>query len=78
MLSISFFRRTKRPYAKRLSPELCRRAMLSVRVQDRARTALLHLAKERGMSASEYMSLLLNEHLNYVTRQRESFRGLVR
>jgi predicted HicB family RNase H-like nuclease len=55
--------RSTRPYAKRLPPELVRRAMLSVRVHENARRSVKILAQERRMSVSEYVCRLLNDHL---------------
>ena len=62
--------RPKRPYALRLPPELCRRAQLSVRVHENARSAVFRLASRRGMSASEYVARLLNDHLRFVAQAR--------
>jgi hypothetical protein len=72
MFSLNPFRRTTRPYAKRLPPELVRRAMLSVRVHENARRTVGALAQQRGMSVSEYVCRLLNDHLNAVHRQRRA------
>ena len=55
--------RVTRPYATRLPPDLVRRAMLSVRVHESARRAVDALARQRGMSVSEYVCRLLNDHL---------------
>lgn len=66
MLPFDPFRRPKRFYAKRLPPELVRRAMLSVRVHESARSAVLNLARQRDMSSSEYVARLLNDHLRLV------------
>jgi len=62
----SIFRRTARPYAKRLPRELVRRAQLSIRVHEKARYAIVALAASRGMSASEYVCRVLNDHLSQV------------
>jgi len=72
MFSLNPFRRPTRPYAKRLPPELVRRAMLSVRVHENARRTVGALAQQRGMSVSEYVCRLLNDHLNAVQRQRSA------
>lgn len=64
--------RPKRPYAHRLPPEDCRRAQLSVRVHENARSAVFSLASRRGMSASEYVARLLNDHLQVVAQGRRS------
>lgn len=61
-----FRRPPKRLYAKRLPPELVRRAMLSVRVNEHTRRDIVALAHARGMSASEYVARLLNDHLDTV------------
>ena len=61
---------SRRPYALRLPPHLCRRAMLSIRVHDQVQGSVRALARERGMSVSEYMARLLNDHLAYVSRTR--------
>lgn len=65
-------RLNRRPYAKRSPPDLCRRASLSIRVHARARGTIRALACERGMSVSEYVARLLNDHLSYVYRVRGS------
>ena len=44
--------------------------MLSVRVLEQARRNVRALALERGMSVSEYVARLLNDHLAYVARVR--------
>ena len=72
MFSPSTFRRATRPYAKRLPPVLVRRAMLSVRVHENARRSVSKLAQQRGMSVSEYVCRLLNDHLREAARQRAS------
>ena len=63
-------RRTKRPYAARLPEPYSRRTMLCLRVSAMSRVAVQRLASERSMSASEYLSRLVNEHLNGVYRVR--------
>lgn len=63
---------SRRPYALRLPSHLCRRAMLSIRVHDQVQGSVRALASERGMSVSEYMARLLNDHLAYVSRTRGS------
>lgn len=72
MFSLNPFRRPTRPYAKRLPPALVRRAMLSVRVHENARRTVGTLARQRGMSVSEYVCRLLNDHLNAVQHQRSA------
>ena len=59
-----------RPYAKRLPPHLRRRVMLSARVSDRSRNAVLALARRSHMSPSEYVARLINAHLNALLSQR--------
>lgn len=65
-----FRREPPRPYARRFPSGLPRLAMLCARVHVDARQALRNLAKERGMSASEYVARMLNDHLSHVSRQR--------
>ena len=60
----------RRPYAKRLPTELCRRSLLSIRVREQTRSTVRALAYERMMSVSEYMARLLTDHLDYVLRTR--------
>lgn len=62
--------KARRPYALRLPPHLCRRSMLSLRVHDKARGTVCALAHERGMSVSEYLARLLNDHIANVSRTR--------
>lgn len=62
--------RAKRHYARRQSKEFCRRAILSVRVQEIARRTIRALASERGMSPSEYVARLLNDHLAQISHAR--------
>jgi len=57
-------------YAKRLPPELVRRAMLSVRVHENAHRSVSNLAHQRGMSVSEYVCRLVNDHLREVAQRR--------
>lgn len=61
-----FRRRDPRPYSNRLPPKLARRAMLSVRIHEAARRSFNDLAEQRGMSVSEYVWRVLNEHLRLV------------
>lgn len=68
MFPMNFFRRCPRPYAKRLPPKLARRAMLSIRVQEVARQTFADLAVQQGMSVSEYVYLVLNDHLRNLER----------
>lgn len=58
----------KRPYARRLPPEFRRRAMLSIRVQESVRHLIKSLAARRGMSASEYVARLIQDHLTHTLR----------
>ena len=44
--------------------------MLCARVHDGAKRAVTFLAKERGMTTSEYIARLVNDHLTQVTRSR--------
>ena len=67
---LKIFRRETRPYTRRTPPNLTRRAMLCARVHVDARQAVRTLAAERGMSTSEYVARLLNDHLSYVARTR--------
>lgn len=60
----------RRPYARRLPNEHCRRALLSIRVHDHARRTVRALALERGMSISEYCARLLADHLTQLARTR--------
>lgn len=69
MFSIKLFRRNPRPYSNRLPPKLARRAMLSVRIHETARRSFGELADQRGMSVSEYVCRLLNDHLRDVSQQ---------
>jgi len=71
MFSLNFFRRHPRPYSNRLPPKLARRAMLSVRVHEAARRSFNDLAEQRGMSVSEYVCRLLNDHLRDVVQQHD-------
>ncbi len=70
MISLNLFRRSPRPYASRLPPRLARRAMLSVRVHEQARRSFVNLADKQGMSVSEYVGRVLNDHLRAVVEQR--------
>lgn len=70
MSIFDFFHGAKRRYAKRLPPGLVRRAMLSIRVNEYTRRVVFALAAERGMSISEYVARLLNDHLNAVAQVR--------
>ena len=72
MFSVSPQLRPRRPYAHRQPPELCRRAQLSVRVHESARSAVFSLASRRGMSASEYVARLLNDHISLVAQRRRA------
>ncbi len=69
MFSLNIFRRNPRPYSNRLPPKLARRAMLSVRVHETARRSFSELAEQRGISMSEYVCRLLNDHLRDVVQQ---------
>ncbi len=68
---MNLFRRSTRFYANRLPSKLARRAMLSVRVHETARESVRSLAEQRGMTASEYVCRLLNDHLREVRQQRD-------
>lgn len=70
MYSLPSSLQPKRPYANRQPPELCRRAQLSVRVHENARSAVFSLASRRGMSASEYVARLLNDHIRLASQPR--------
>lgn len=63
MFPFPFFKRTRRAYAARLPYGRARNAQLSARIHQEARSALDALAAERGMSTSEYVARLLNDHL---------------
>ena len=68
---LNFFRNEKRRlYAQRLPDDQARRAMLCARVNDRAKQTVGTLARERGMSISEYVARMLNDHLTQVSRLR--------
>jgi hypothetical protein len=69
MFSMNIFRRNPRPYSNRLPPKLARRAMLSVRIHEATRRSFGELADQRGMSVSEYVCQLLNDHLREVDQQ---------
>jgi hypothetical protein len=64
MFSFSFLKRSRRRYASRLPLGRARTAQLSARIHEDARLALNALALERGMSTSEYVARLLNDHLH--------------
>ncbi len=68
MFSLNIFRRNPRPYSSRLPPKLARRAMLSVRIHETARRSFGELAEQRGVSVSEYVCHLLNDHLRDVVK----------
>lgn len=55
----------KRPYSTRFKP--ARDGTISSRVSDEARSLLAQVALSRGMSLSEYLCRLVNEHLQVVT-----------
>ena len=63
MFSFPFFKRSPRAYASRLPCGKARKAQLSARIHEDARAALDALAADRGMSTSEYVARLLNDHL---------------
>lgn len=71
MFSFTLFRRNTRPYANRLPPKLARSAMLSVRIHEDVRRSVSNLAERQGMSVSEYVYRLLNDHLDAMTQQRD-------
>ena len=58
----------RRRYARRLPSELCRRAMLSVRVSEATRRIVISLAEQRDISASEYLARLIQGHIAQVAR----------
>lgn len=64
MFSIPFFKGPRRHYAPRLPLGRARSAQLSARIHKEAKVALDALALERGMSTSEYVARLLNDHLH--------------
>lgn len=72
MFSINIFRRNPRPYSNRLPPKLARRAMLSVRIHEAARRTFGELADQQGVSVSEYVCKILNDHLRDVAQQDEN------
>ena len=74
---LKLFRRETRHYTRRTPPNLTRRAMLCARVHIDARQAVRSLAAERGISISEYVARMLNDHLSQVARARgkTSFKG---
>jgi hypothetical protein len=74
MFSMNIFRRSSRPYAQRGYDDLGRKAMVSARVHHNAHKAVLSLAQERGMSVSEYVARVLNDHLRYVEGMRTASR----
>jgi len=71
MFSLNIFRRNPRPYSNRLPSKLARRAMLSVRIHEAARRSFGELAEQRGMSVSEYVCRLLNDHLRHMDQQHD-------
>lgn len=71
MFSLNIFRRSPRPYSNRLPPKLARRAMLSVRIHEATRRSFRELAEQQGMSVSEYVCRLLNDHLREVVEQND-------
>jgi predicted DNA-binding protein len=58
----------KRPYAARFLPG--RLGTISSRVDPEAKARLEWLASTRGMSKSEYICRLLNDHIAAVTQRR--------
>lgn len=71
---LNFFRNhSRRAYAHRFPREQARRAMLCARVQEGARNAVQWLAQKRGMSVSEYVARLVNDHLTEVMRGHGQF-----
>ncbi len=52
----------KRAYSTRGRGDV-RLSLLSTRVHEHARLAIVRLAQQRGMSVSEYLCRLLNDHL---------------
>lgn len=74
MFSLNLFRRSPRPYANRLPRRLARRAMLSVRIHETARRTFGELADQQGISVSEYVCKILNDHLRDVAQQDDIIR----
>lgn len=68
MFSFNIFKKQHRAYAQRMASGQARRAMLSIRVHEGARKAVKTIATQRGMSISEYMARLLNDHLAHLMR----------
>lgn len=57
-----------RRYARRLPLGYRRRAMLSIRVHENVRRLVQALAERRGMSTSEYLARLIQDHLEHEAR----------
>lgn len=72
MFLMNLFRRNPRRYASRLPPASARRAMMSLRIHESARRSIHALAEKQGMSMSEYVCRLLNEHLREAAPQHAS------
>ena len=72
MFTFNPLHRKTRRYAKRLPSEFARRVILSVRVNVHVRRAVISLASQRNMSASEYLARLLSDHLSEVTRSQKT------
>jgi hypothetical protein len=62
-------RKLKRRYASRLPKAYSRLDMICARVSKASRQGLKLLADRRGMSLSEYIARLLNDHLNLAHQQ---------
>lgn len=69
MFKLNPFRRCTRQYSNRLPPQLARRALVSIRVHEDVRLSIRKLAEERGMSVSEYVCRVLNDHLRIASGQ---------
>lgn len=63
--------RIRRHYRERMSI-FARNAMLCSRVPKGAKETIKALAAERGMTTSEYLARLVNDHLVAIARQRGS------
>lgn len=62
-------RKLKRRYARRLPKAFARLDMICARVSNASRQSLLLLAERRGMSLSEYLARLVNDHLTTAQQQ---------
>lgn len=62
-------RKLQRRYAHRLPKAFVRLEMICARVSKASRQNLLLLAERRGMSLSEYLARLVNDHLTSAQQQ---------